>query len=67
MVKAQNVEVSFDRGTRDSVRSLVNAIDRLSDAVSKGEDVGTLAAEVEHVEVLRRLVEDVKARNAVDG
>ncbi len=58
------MEVTFDRQARDSIRSLVNAIDRLSAAVVNGDDVGTLASEVEHVETLRRLVEGVKARNA---
>lgn len=55
------MEVTLDRQARDSIRSLVNALDRLSAAVVNGDDVGTLASEVEHVETLRRLVEDVKA------
>lgn len=67
MAKAQNVEVTFDRQARDSIRSLVGAIDRLSDAIDSGVDVETLAGyDPENVAILRRLVEDVKARNATD-
>jgi sRNA-binding carbon storage regulator CsrA len=58
----QNVEVTFDRQARESIRSLVGAIDRLSTAIVNGEDVELLVDAPENVEVLRRLVEDVKTR-----
>lgn len=67
MAKAQNIEVTFDRQARDSIRSLVNALDRLSAAIVNGDDVEALASDPENVEALRRLVEDVKARNADHG
>ena len=66
MAKAfQNVEVTLDRQARDSIRSLVNAIDRLSAAIVNGEGVEALASDPENVEVLRRLVEDVKSKDKV--
>jgi hypothetical protein len=67
MVRAEKLEMSLDRASRDSIKSLVKAIDRLSDAIVNGEDVETLVDDPVNVATLRRLVEDVKARNAVDG
>jgi hypothetical protein len=66
MAKENGMLFAFDRASRDSIRSLVAAIDRLSDAVVAGVDPQDLTDDPENVATLRRLVEDVKARNAVD-
>jgi hypothetical protein len=65
MVRAgdMKMEVTLDRASRDSIKSLVKAIDRLSDAIVNGDDVEALADNPEHVATLRRLVEDVKKRD----
>jgi hypothetical protein len=57
MVKAQNVEVSLDRQARDSIRSLVAAIDGLAKAINSGEKVDNAWISEP---VVRRLMEDVK-------
>ncbi|HEY9818204.1 MAG TPA: hypothetical protein V6D20_20725 [Candidatus Obscuribacterales bacterium] len=63
MAKAgdMKMEVGLDRVSRDTIRSLVTAIDRLSDAVLGGVDPEVLSDDPAHVATLRRLVEDVKA------
>jgi hypothetical protein len=67
MAKAQNVEVSLDRQSRDSIRSLVAAIDRLAKAINKGESVDNeWISNPGDVAILQRLVEDVRARPNVD-
>lgn len=68
MAKAQNVEVSLDRQSRDSIRSLVAAIDGLAKAINKGESVDNeWISNPEDVAILQRLVEDVTRRETSDG
>lgn len=64
MVKAQNVEVSLDRQSRDSIRSLVAAIDGLAKAINKGDSVDNeWISNPDDVAILQRLVEDVRAKD----
>lgn len=67
MARAEKMEVTFDRASRDSIRSLVKAIDYLAATIKSDSEWGELAPEGdENVALLRRLVEDVKARPQVD-
>ncbi len=63
MAREGGMVFALDRASRDSIKSLVKAIDRLSDAIVNGDNVETLADNPEHVATLRRLVEDVKKRD----
>ena len=66
MARAEKLEVSFDRASRESIRSLVNAIDYLAAAIKSDSEWEDLAPEGdENVAVLRRLVEDVRARDGI--
>jgi hypothetical protein len=68
MAKAQNVEVSLDRQSRDSIRSLVAAVDGLAKAINDGKKVDTdWVANPGDVAILQRLVEDVTRRETSDG
>lgn len=70
MVRDGGMVVGFDRASRNSIKALVKAVDRLSDAVLGGVDVEVLTDDPVHVATLRRLVEDVKlseANRQVDG
>lgn len=65
MVRDGKVVVGFDRASRNSIKALVDAVDRLGGAVLAGVDVDVevLTDDPVHVAVLRRLVEDVKGRS----
>lgn len=63
------IEVTLDRQARDSIRSLVKAIDYLAATINSDaewEDLGAVDDDP-NANILRRLVEDVKKRDDVRG
>ena len=66
LARAEKVEVGLDRASGESIRSLVNAIDYLAAAIKSDSEWEEIAPEDdENVAVLRRLVEDARARDGI--
>ena len=60
------LEVTLDRASRESIRSLVDAIGYLTATIKSDPEWEEIPPEGdENVAVLRRLVEDVRARDGI--